>query len=207
MASQAARRILSASVIIIPPSIYFNDTFYSTLKVHGNTMEPALQDGDIVLVRKIDFLPYYFQEKLSLNDLQDDASYKLEQEADRLKSLRMDASVGRPAGDEFTLWRSPPNALPGDVIAFTSPKAMECIDVKRIIGLGGQRIRPKSHYHKIEHIQPYSVWVEGDNGSDGYNGSVVKKLVIGKIDRIVWPPSRWGKVLGLRPPIGRAWWP
>jgi len=170
-------------------------------------MDQTICDGDIVLIRKVDFLPHYFKNKLTVRDLEDDENDNLEQDNDMRKSLRMDASVGKPAGDSLTLWRSPPMVLPGDVIAFTNPQAMESTEVKRAIGIGGQRIRPKYSYHKIEYLGAYNLWVESDNGIRGYNGSVSKKLMKGTVDRILWPPYRMIKVERVRPPLGRGWWP
>ena len=206
MASQAARKLLSAS-LLVPPSIYFNDTFYMAYRVRGDSMEPALCDGDVVLIRKVDFLPRYFRNKFTVDDLLDDESDKLEEENDIQKALRMDASVGKSPGDNLTLWRSPPNVMPGDIIAFTNPEAQENTEIKRLIGIGGQRIRPKAAYHSIEYLGPFSVWVESDKGADGYSGTVSKKLLHGKVDCILWPPSRVGNTVERRRSVGRAWWP
>ena len=52
-------------------------------------------------------------------------------------------------------------------------------------------------------VPPYSLWVQGDNtlstpGKKPYDstthGPVSKKLLIGIVDFIVWPPSRFGQV-------------
>lgn len=179
-------------------------------------MEPRIQDGDVVLVKKGDFLPYYTLEKVTLEDLRaldDDpkTSTALDQKTDRQHALRIDAIVGKEE-NKFALWRSPPALSPGDVIAFYSPIVFGKVDVKRLLGLNGQRVRPKDSYNRIEHIEPYSVWLEGDTASnDGetqeYSGSVSKKLVIGRIERILWPPSRVQNIFAVRPAVGRAWWP
>jgi signal peptidase I len=262
-------------MLSLPPMVYFIDTFFAVHKVQDNsdthatvtartnkdvgkcTMDPVLQQGDIILIRKVDFLPHYFKKKLTLDDLMEPDNnqsihadenervaqssstntnknhnthkkslYNLEEDIDRRKSLQMDATAGKSGIDGFTIWRSPPIFLPGDVVAFTNPHAMERVEVSRVIGIGGQRIRPRTSYHKIEYLGAYSLWVEGDcyhhhdgdgkGDIDGDNetnrigysdGKVSKKLVHGIVDRVLWPPSRMGKVHRVRPPIGRMWWP
>ena len=75
------------------------------------------------------------------------------------------------------------------------------------------KVRPKDSYSKIINIPPYSVWVENDNDSFTKSkdsrtfGALSKNLIIGQVDRIIWPPSRWSSVGNERPAIGRAWWP
>ena len=73
------------------------------------------------------------------------------------------------------------------------------------------KVRPKNSYSKIINIRPYSVWVENNSETDFEDSrtfsSVSKKLLIGQADRIIWPPSRWGKIRRERPAVGRAWWP
>jgi len=59
-------------------------------------------------------------------------------------------------------------------------------------------------------VSPWNIWVEGDNrissiDSNTY-GSINKKLVIGKVERILWPPSRMGKVEKIRPSAYKSWW-
>lgn len=203
----AARSKLSSLFLSVAPAVYFFDTFYSIKRVQDDSMEKSLCEGDIVLIRKADFLPHYFKKKLTLNDLEEHESDSLDEDNDVRKSIRMDAVSGKPPADALSLWRSPPMVLPGDVIAFTNPQDMNNLQLKRVTGIGGQRIRPRRMIHKIEHIRPYDLWVESDNGQIAYNGSVSKKLMKGKVDRILWPPSKMGKVPRVRPPRGRHWWP
>eukprot|EP00554_Chaetoceros_debilis_P002537 CAMPEP_0194091860 /NCGR_PEP_ID=MMETSP0149-20130528/44765_1 /TAXON_ID=122233 /ORGANISM="Chaetoceros debilis, Strain MM31A-1" /LENGTH=183 /DNA_ID=CAMNT_0038776613 /DNA_START=44 /DNA_END=596 /DNA_ORIENTATION=+ len=144
MSRSFARRIFHRSALIVPPSICFWDNFYSTHRIKGKHMEPILQDGDIVLVKKGDFLPYYSSlDKVTLNDIKslDDepkTSTTLDQKTDRQHALRIDAIVGKEE-NKFALWRSPPALSTGDVIAFKSPIAFGKVDVKRVLGLNGQR--------------------------------------------------------------------
>ena len=126
----------------------------------------------------------------------------------------MDISVGKNSVDAFTLWRSPPNALPGDLVLITNPNTFTPMKnhVRRLIGLPSQKVRS---FQKIETIPPYSIWVEGENktqsnedtGDSSLYGPVSKKLLIGQVQCIIWPPTRWGFVERIRPPSGRVWWP
>lgn len=177
-------------------------------------MEPGLKKDDVVLVRKVDFFPFYQKSGLEIEDLEDAESNspKIDEETDRIKTLRMNRSVGRMPISQYTIWSSPPTSLPGDIVVFKNPQTFLPLEVemKRLIGLGGQRIRPKDSYSKITNIPPYSIWVENDTkldpGDSRIFGPVSKKLVLGQADYIIWPPSRWGKIDRKRPAVGRAWW-
>ena len=52
--------------------------------------------------------------------------------------------------------------------------------------------------------------MEGDNANVSEDsqtyGPISKKLLLGQVERKIWPPSRWGKIE--RKPIEkeRAWW-
>lgn len=199
-------RITSAA-LVVPPLIYFNDTFFSIQKVKNDSMNPDLKLGDIIIIQKGEFMPAFFQPKITVHDLASDHDGRLEEDNDRRKSLRMDAAAGKAPIDNLTVWRSPPICMPGDVAVFVSPEDMGSIEMTRVVGLGGQRIRPKTSLHKIEHVDPYSLWVESNNNNAGYNGPVSKKLLLGKAVKVIWPLGRWDSVSRKKPPIGRAWWP
>jgi signal peptidase I len=170
-------------------------------------MSPILKRGDIVIIQRAELLPAYFQEKLTVNDLNDDNSIKIDEQNDREKAIRIDELSGKASIDSLTLWRTPPLVMPGDIVAFKNPKETNTVAFSRILGLGSQRIRPKSSLHKIERVNQYSLWVESDSETDGFNGPISKKLLLGKVVKIIWPLSRKGDVPKLRPPLGRAWWP
>ena len=108
-------------------------------------MEPALKKNDVVLVRKVDFFPYYLKSGLGIEDLEDadSNSPKIDEETDRIKALRVDRSVGRMPISQYTIYSSPPNLLPGDIVAFKNPQTFLPLEIemKRLIGLGGQRVR------------------------------------------------------------------
>jgi signal peptidase I len=207
--SQSSSKLLriSSAALVIPPLIYFNDTFFSIQKVKNDHMVPDLKQGDLVLVQKGELLPAFFHSKITANDLVDDND-RLGEDIDRRKSLRMDAAAGKAPTDNFTFWRSPPILMPGEVAVFTNPQDMGSVEIKRVVGLGGQRMRPKASLHKIEYVDPYSLWLESDNQDNGnYNGSVSKKLLRGRAVRVIWPLDRWKDVTTRKPQIGRAWWP
>mmetsp|Transcript_27269 Transcript_27269/g.31168 ORF Transcript_27269/g.31168 Transcript_27269/m.31168 type:complete len:221 (+) Transcript_27269:287-949(+) len=212
-------KILSATCMITPPIILFKDSFYSIHTVQDDSMDPFLQRDDIVLIRKVDFLPHYRKHGMEIKDLQEtkedhNTNTKIDEETDRIKSQRMDIiGAGKAPSDALTFWSGPPHFLPGDVVAFKCPQVSfpAKIQMKRLVGLGGQRIRPIHSYHKIENIPPYSLWVENDNLSNEEDsrkfGAISKKLTLGQVECIIWPSSRWNKIERIRPAVGRAWWP
>jgi signal peptidase I len=136
-------KILSATALSIPPVILFHDNFFAVYMVRNDSMEPTLKQNDIVLVRKVDFFPYYHKHGLEMKDLEIQDSRRIDEETDRIKSMRMNASVGKPLIDEYTVWSSPPISLPGDIVAFKNPESFlpSRVEMKRIVGLGGQRVR------------------------------------------------------------------
>ena len=75
-----------------------------------------------------------------------------------------------------------------------------------------KQVRPIHEYNTIKTIPPHGLWVEGDDRDPNYEdsgkyGPVNSKLVLGHVERIIWPPSRYSKVRRIRPANGRAWWP
>lgn len=122
-------------------------------------MEPTLYDGDVVLVRKSNFVfwkscssyfKHYFPSSSktlstypSKNKMkQDEEDYEekdeIEKDMDMERIIKeIDASVGKYPS--FFLDAS--NPLPGDVVIFQSPNEFpRFYHVKRVIGLGGQRV-------------------------------------------------------------------
>ena len=66
------RPSLSKVIFALPIALYVNDRFFSTHTIRDDAMEPTLTKGDVVLVRHVDFLPYYYihgDEGLSINNL------------------------------------------------------------------------------------------------------------------------------------------
>ena len=87
---------------------------------------------------------YYQKHGIEIQDLEmSGTSPKIDEETDRIKSGRMDASTGKHLVDQYTVWSSPPVCLPGDIVAFKNPETFSPVKVeaKRVVGLGGQRVR------------------------------------------------------------------
>lgn len=198
-------------------------------------MEPALQHGDVLLVRKSDMLPYIDWKRWTSSSA---SSYEEEEEHQTaLRVIAQDAESGRPIGENifgYTYLHPPTIHQLGAVVVYRAPDAEKYPSseyrVKRVVGLGGQIVRPRENWHRIERIPPFAVWVEGDNNGDSENdengkesskksrthycksidsrtyGPVCKNLVEGVAERIIWPPSRWGLVSSLTPSVPRSWW-
>mmetsp|Transcript_3540 Transcript_3540/g.5341 ORF Transcript_3540/g.5341 Transcript_3540/m.5341 type:complete len:229 (+) Transcript_3540:84-770(+) len=206
----------------LPVVIWINDKIYTTCKVVGTSMEPALYDGDVLLLRKSDLglgiqsrLGHYLRKKDDQDKEEQEEEEEEKEEWDKQQILKIDASVGKiPSG-----WvSSPPLVLRGDVVVYACPHSFPVQwNVKRVIGLGGQRVRPSKEWQRFLSIPSYSIWVEGDNtsSSDDSNktGPISKKSIVGVAEAIIWPPSRWswgnnmsGGVERIRPLPGRSWW-
>lgn len=211
------RRYLTNIALTVPPILYFKENFYSLYRVQGSSMEPSLHHGDILLVRKSDIYPDTMWRKyMSIAN-----SYEEEEEhQNAMKVMALDVQHGRPIGEWYTgyTYMKPPliHQL-GSIVVFWAPDAerypMGEYRVKRVIGLGGQICRACDNYHRLERVPPFSIWVEGDNQEDPKSsvdsrtyGPVSKNTVIGIAERIVWPPSRWGIIPCLTPPVPRSWW-
>eukprot|EP00574_Skeletonema_japonicum_P011779 CAMPEP_0201728768 /NCGR_PEP_ID=MMETSP0593-20130828/17093_1 /ASSEMBLY_ACC=CAM_ASM_000672 /TAXON_ID=267983 /ORGANISM="Skeletonema japonicum, Strain CCMP2506" /LENGTH=226 /DNA_ID=CAMNT_0048220985 /DNA_START=195 /DNA_END=871 /DNA_ORIENTATION=+ len=224
--------------LILPPAKFISDTFYSLYRVQGSSMEPALQDGDILLVRKSDLLPHLDWKRWTSSSA---SSYE-EEEAHQtaIRVIAHDAQSGRPIGENnvgYTYLHPPTIHQLGAVVVFRAPDAEKYPSseyrVKRVVGLGGQIVRPKENWHRIERVPSYALWVEGDNNGEGNKdggneqdtsssarsittnntycksidsrtyGPVCKNLVEGIAERIIWPPSRWGVVSSITPSVPR----
>lgn len=202
---------LRGAVLTVCPLYFVKDNFFSIHRVKGDGMSPSICDGDFVLVKKADFLPGWTHEKLSVNDLNDD-SPKLDEVNDRHLALRMDEISGISRSSQMTLWRYPPMILPGDIVASYNPSTFRQVEFRRVVALGGQRVRKRGSYHKIINLRPYSFYAENDKiesefETDIRSEGVSKKLLIGKVERIIWPPARCGKIQRRKPTVGRSWWP
>mmetsp|Transcript_8343 Transcript_8343/g.11977 ORF Transcript_8343/g.11977 Transcript_8343/m.11977 type:complete len:245 (+) Transcript_8343:202-936(+) len=239
-ASSSLRRCLTSIALIIPPAKFVSDTFYSLYRVQGSSMEPALQDGDILLVRKSDILPHLDWKRWTSSS----TSYE-EEEAHQtaIRVIAHDAQSGRPIGENnvgYTYLHPPTIHQLGAVVVYRAPDAEKYPSseyrVKRVVGLGGQIVRPRENWHRIERVPSYALWVEGDNNGEGGKdddgkeqdtiskrssttnnkycksidsrtyGPVCKNLVEGIAERIIWPPSRWGVVSNISPSVPRSWW-
>ena len=193
--------------LCIPPAIYFIDTFFSIHRVQNDSMSPSLQKGDIVVIQKGDFFPYYKHNvDLTVDDLVNDTKDKITEQNNIQNIFKMEMATGRKPISNTTIYRRPPILLPGCIVAFHSPKEFGQVEISRVVGLGGQRVRPKSSLHKIEHVKPSQVYVETDHDGSGYDGCISKKLVLGNVVMKLWPPLS-NSIEAKKPPLGRTWWP
>lgn len=135
-------------------------------------MEPALHDGDILLVRKADFFPHLDWKRWTSSSY---SSYE-EEEAHQtaIRVIAHDAQSGRPIGENnvgYTYLHPPTIHQLGAVVVFRAPDADKYpaseYRVKRVVGLGGQIVRPRENWHRVERVPSYALWVEGDNNGEG----------------------------------------
>jgi inner membrane protease subunit 2 len=117
-------------------------------------------------------------------------------------ALNPDSSVGWR--DVLVLWkfaqRDPGRLSVGDVVVFRSPEEPEKVLIKRILGVGGDKVYSRengSYPRRICSIPPNHLWVEGDNihsvDSNKF-GPVSVGLVVGKATSILFPLKRIGPI-------------
>eukprot|EP00565_Helicotheca_tamesis_P005032 CAMPEP_0185724268 /NCGR_PEP_ID=MMETSP1171-20130828/800_1 /TAXON_ID=374046 /ORGANISM="Helicotheca tamensis, Strain CCMP826" /LENGTH=251 /DNA_ID=CAMNT_0028392077 /DNA_START=184 /DNA_END=939 /DNA_ORIENTATION=- len=226
--SKTIQTSLSSLLLSLPLAIYLHDKLYTTVTIVGSSMEPTLHDGDVLLIRRSDafFLkihrrhqnnstttPEEEEEEEDDNDVQHETS----------KIQKTDAMVGKFPSRFLS---TPPLVLRGDVVVYQDGTTSfpNRWNVKRVIGLGGQRVRTAKQYHTFQSIPLYSLWVEGDNTHNSHDsnttGPISKKSIVGVAEYIIWPPSRawgggngdgssrffWRDVERIQPLPGRAWW-
>ncbi|KAL7537271.1 hypothetical protein ACHAXR_007712 [Thalassiosira sp. AJA248-18] len=214
----ALRKYLTTIALTAPPVLFLKDTFYSLYRVEGSSMEPALHHGDVLLVRKSDIFPDAMWRRWMT------VATSFEEEEEHQNAMRVmahDVHSGRPIGEwqtGYTYLKPPMITNLGSVVVFRAPDAEKYPSseyrVKRVVGLGGQLCRASDSFHRLERVPPYSLWVEGDNQESNGNisvdsrtyGAVCKNNLIGVAERIVWPPSRWGIIQCVTPPVPRSWW-
>ena len=188
-------------------------------------MEPTLFDGDILLVRRADFMPWRThrldQEAVMrwyrLHDIAEENDEETYPEKDMAVQEAMERQRIRAVDSSWDfyphnslLFSSLPLLLSGDVAVFQSPNCYPPkLSVKRVISTGGQRVGPEGDMRCIETIPSDSTWLEGDNRSSSEDsrkhGPVIKRLLVGKAERVIWPPTRWGRVERKKPAAGRMW--
>jgi signal peptidase I len=196
MSASWLSRSLSAIALTLPVAVWASDSLYSVYKVKGKSMEPSLMDGDVVLVRRVDFLPIILPYIHTQQEL-----------TTRARLLRAEGN-----GEQALLLSRPPLVLPGDVVVFANPSRAFPSEpnIKRVVAVAGQVMRPQNRFRSLETIPRFNIWVEGDNmeKSEDSNtfGPVSKKLLMGQAERVVWPPSRWQRIERVPPSEGRAWW-
>jgi hypothetical protein len=107
-------------------------------------MEPALKDGDVVLVRKADRFADSFDHDNNIDIMMGSESADSRELERIVKRIRDGSSYTE---DCLSVIRRPPLVLPGHVVVFASPKAAFPSEhhLKRVVGVGGQKVRPESH--------------------------------------------------------------
>jgi signal peptidase I len=207
MSSAVWNRVSWPTVVAsVPIVLWGRDNFYSLVRVQGASMEPTLQQGDVVLVRKADggALPRLFS-SLVFGGARDDAS---------TSTVSRSAVLSNPSFAR--LYERPPQVKTGQVVVFQSVETAfpsEWI-VKRVWGTHGTWVQvdqgydkggsPLSkagtsrRYRRLEGVPKHSLYVGGDNRDcsrdSRHYGVVSQNLVVGVATRVVWPPWRTGRV-------------
>lgn len=159
-------------------------------------MEPTLKDGDVLLIRKSDMgvLPETIWAIVT-----GDTMGGNNVDADQARILRQEQlqGIGGEHAGLSRIYDRPPIALNGHAIVYKNPETAfpTQLCVKRVIGVGGQRVRAASSRQRIQHlIPPYSLYVEGDNRSNSRDsrqiGPISKGLLVGVAEYVLWPPTR-----------------
>ena len=200
---QKQRVAIQSIVATIPFVIYFSDEFYSITYVRGPCMEPTIQDGDFVLIRKRDAgkvllnilnsISYFIASSstskssdTSYNRIKvDDAEAKLTKhlhnfDDDRIQALRyqLESSNDGNTNNTYYWFISPsymsPLILPGHVVVYQNPDQFQKSSVKRVIGVGGQRIATRPNKAKADEATielPDDVYLENKNQVEGNDTS------------------------------------
>lgn len=193
----------SAATVLasLPLALWARDSFFGVCRVKGASMEPSLQDGDVILVRKCDSgaLADALVRFLCLS-----SSDNNHNETERARVRRYEqlhgASQYVPASK---FYECPPTALSGHVVVYKDPdKAFPTeLAVKRVVGLGGQWLRLPSEANTSRRLQTlpgYTLHVEGDNRDQSRDsrhvGPISKNLLVGVAEYVVWPPTRWQRI-------------
>ncbi|QLG72198.1 hypothetical protein HG535_0C05520 [Zygotorulaspora mrakii] len=105
------------------------------------------------------------------------------------------------SSDWVLLWkfniRNAYNLNRDDVILFKCPTDPTKTYCKRIKGIQYDSIKTRYPYpREIVNIPRSHLWVEGDNVFHSVDsndfGPISAGLAIGKVIKVIWPPSRWG---------------
>ncbi|GKZ00439.1 hypothetical protein MPSEU_000996500 [Mayamaea pseudoterrestris] len=160
-------------------------------------MEPTLRDGDVLFIRKSDFgiIP-----ETLWNIIFDVSGNHDDQSKDRARLIRYESLHGIGNEQHARVYSNPPVALNGQVVVYKDPDAgiPSKLCVKRLVGVGGQLVRPKAWPGKLQQVPPYSLYVEGDNKANSRDsrqiGPISKGLLVGVAEYVLWPPTRMGQI-------------
>jgi signal peptidase I len=214
-AAAPSRRAIWATTALagLPLVVWFRDSVFSLARIHGTSMEPCLQDGDVILIRKSD--RGVFMESLAslIQGSSPVSAAALETAEEKAKLLRSEVNRGLLHYAPIAkFYECPPAAITGHVVVYKSPLAAlpNQLCVKRVIGLGGQYLRRSAGGHgqmsrqhpmaRIISVPDYSLYVEGDNKANSVDsrnpvhGAVSKNLLVGVAEYVLWPPSRWQRI-------------
>lgn len=187
-------------------------------------MEPTLQDGDLVLVRKCDAgtLLRSVSSMFTVFTTADASTTTNTVDEDREAALRYERLQGLQSGNGW-LASAPPLTLPGQVLVYQNPVSEKKeFHIKRVVAVGGQWLRheqqrssrPDERFettryyydYRLEALPGHTIFVEGDNATNSIDsrstGPISKNLVVGVAEYIVWPPTRWGRIR--RQPVSDA---
>ena len=101
----------------------------------------------------------------------------------------------------------------GDVVVLWAPTDPNRCIIKRLVGIEGDWVQTPGQTSGGEsdgmlRVPKGACWVEGDNPSASTDsrafGPVPLALIVARVDAIVWPPSRWGKVQTMPAKAGRV---
>jgi hypothetical protein len=169
-------------------------------------MEPSLREDDVVLVRKSDAGMLLSRFGIAFLRADDD-------EILRTQLRRAENDEAATAGYHVAvprLYEQPPMALPGHVVVYKNPETVCEYCTKRVVGVSGQVLRTGS---RLQSVPVFSLHVEGDNSVNSrdsrHYGAISKNLLVGIAEYVVWPPTRWQRIL-IQQDVGgktRAFWP
>ncbi|CCE62413.1 hypothetical protein TPHA_0C02600 [Tetrapisispora phaffii CBS 4417] len=98
------------------------------------------------------------------------------------------------------------NLKRNDIVLIKSPSDPHKIYCKRIKGVQFDTIKTLHPYPKETVLVPRNhIWVEGDNVTQSVDsnnfGAVATGMIVGKVVKVIWPPTRWGT--NLNETVGR----
>jgi signal peptidase I len=208
-----SRRAIWATTALagLPLVVWFRDSIFSLARIHGTSMEPCLQDGDVILIRKSDRGVFLNSLASLIRGSSPVSASSAETAEEKAKLLRSEVNRGLLHYAPIAkFYECPPAAITGHVVVYKSPLAAfpNQLCVKRVIGLGGQYLRRSaspmsSRQHpmaRIISVPDYSLYVEGDNKANSVDsrnsvhGAVSKNLLVGVAEYVLWPPSRWQRI-------------
>lgn len=197
----------------LPLALWARDSFGGICRVQGASMEPALCDGDFILIRKCD--SGALVDAITRWVFQSEEDDETERARVRRYEQLHNTSQYVPASK---FYECPPTAVPGHVVVYKDPeKAFPTeLAVKRVVGLGGQWLRSSdTDTRRLQSLPSYTLHLEGDNKERSRDsrhvGPISKNLLVGVAEYIIWPPTRWQRIKRINDldenEKPRAFWP